>query len=119
MAALYTDHHAGGKITRDAGPVKGAHRHHVSMRYRVSQVARPSSRLQRTPPATSGSSLSDRERSKNLFARHVVAEPVTCSSDTTQVMLRVSDLEKSIAYYRDCLGMKLLRTRDNPGARHD
>lgn len=34
-------------------------------------------------------------------------------------MLRVSDLEKSIAYYRDCLGMKLLRTRDNPGARHD
>lgn len=33
-----------------------------------------------------------------------------------QVMLRVSDLERSIAYYRDCLGMKLLRTRDNPGA---
>ncbi len=33
----------------------------------------------------------------------------------TQVMLRVSNLERSIAYYRDCLGMKLLRTRDNPG----
>lgn len=33
-----------------------------------------------------------------------------------QVMLRVSDLEKSIKYYEDCIGMKLLRKRENPGA---
>ena len=33
-----------------------------------------------------------------------------------QVMLRVSNLEASIKYYEECLGMKLLRTRENPGA---
>jgi lactoylglutathione lyase len=32
-----------------------------------------------------------------------------------QVMLRVSDLDKSIAYYENCLGMQLIRKRDNPG----
>ncbi|GBF92785.1 hypothetical protein Rsub_05404 [Raphidocelis subcapitata] len=31
-----------------------------------------------------------------------------------QVMLRVGDLEKSQAWYRDVLGMQVLRTRDNP-----
>jgi len=31
-----------------------------------------------------------------------------------QVMLRVSDLQKSIDYYTKVLGMTLLRTRDNP-----
>lgn len=31
-------------------------------------------------------------------------------------MLRVSDLEKSIKYYEDCIGMQLLRKRENPGA---
>ena len=31
-----------------------------------------------------------------------------------QVMLRVTDLERSIKYYTECLGMKLLRTRENP-----
>lgn len=29
-------------------------------------------------------------------------------------MLRVSDLDASIKYYTECLGMKLIRTRDNP-----
>jgi len=29
-------------------------------------------------------------------------------------MLRVGDLEKSTAWYRDVLGMQVLRTRDNP-----
>ena len=31
-----------------------------------------------------------------------------------QVMLRVGDLQRSIAWYRDVLGMQMLRTRDNP-----
>jgi len=33
-----------------------------------------------------------------------------------QVMLRVSDLEASIRYYTECIGMTLLRKRENPGA---
>ena len=32
-------------------------------------------------------------------------------------MLRVSDLEKSIGFYTDSLGMKLLRRKDFPGGR--
>jgi lactoylglutathione lyase len=31
-----------------------------------------------------------------------------------QVMLRVGDLDAAIAFYTQVLGMKLLRTRDNP-----
>lgn len=31
-----------------------------------------------------------------------------------QVMLRVGDLSRSIAWYRDVLGLKLVRERDNP-----
>ena len=37
-----------------------------------------------------------------------ITEPIA------QVMLRVTDLEKSIKYYTECLGMQLLRTRENP-----
>lgn len=33
---------------------------------------------------------------------------------TWQVMLRVTDLDRSIQYYTEALGMKLLRKRDNP-----
>jgi lactoylglutathione lyase len=29
-------------------------------------------------------------------------------------MLRVGDLDRSIQFYTEALGMKLLRTRDNP-----
>ena len=29
-------------------------------------------------------------------------------------MLRVTDLDRSIKFYTEALGMKLLRTRDNP-----
>jgi len=32
-------------------------------------------------------------------------------------MLRVGDLERSIAFYTDALGMKLLRRKDYPGGR--
>jgi lactoylglutathione lyase len=35
-----------------------------------------------------------------------------------QVMLRVTDLDKSIQYYEKCLGMQLLRKRDNAGLLH-
>jgi lactoylglutathione lyase len=31
-----------------------------------------------------------------------------------QVMLRVTDLDKSIQYYTEALGLTLLRKRDNP-----
>ncbi|MEB3270136.1 MAG: lactoylglutathione lyase [Synechococcus sp.] len=33
-------------------------------------------------------------------------------------MLRVGDLERSLAFYVDVLGMQLLRRRDNPGQRY-
>jgi hypothetical protein len=36
--------------------------------------------------------------------------------DVMQVMLRVSNLEESIKYYEQCLGMQLIRKRENPGA---
>ena len=39
-----------------------------------------------------------------------------CKKRCVQVMLRVSNLEASIKYYEECLGMKLIRTRENPGA---
>ena len=44
-----------------------------------------------------------------------VAEKIICHSDKhiMQVMLRVSDLDKSIQYYTEALGMKLLRKKDN------
>ena len=32
-------------------------------------------------------------------------------------MLRVGDLERSLAFYRDVLGMRLLRRKDYPGGR--
>lgn len=37
-----------------------------------------------------------------------ISEPIA------QVMLRVGDLDKSIKFYTEALGMKLLRTRENP-----
>ena len=35
-----------------------------------------------------------------------------------QVMLRVTDLDRSIQYYTEALGMKLLRKRDNPEGKY-
>eukprot|EP00270_Netrium_digitus_P003421 TRINITY_DN1393_c0_g4_i1.p1 TRINITY_DN1393_c0_g4~~TRINITY_DN1393_c0_g4_i1.p1 ORF type:complete len:418 (+),score=111.61 TRINITY_DN1393_c0_g4_i1:139-1254(+) len=43
-----------------------------------------------------------------LIQRPATPEPLC------QVMLRVGDLDRSIQYYEKALGMKLLRTRDNP-----
>ena len=43
-----------------------------------------------------------------------------CGSISTlraQMMFRVTDLERSIKYYTECLGMKHLRTRENEKAR--
>jgi lactoylglutathione lyase len=33
-------------------------------------------------------------------------------------MLRVGDLDRSVAFYTDVLGMRLLRRRENPGGRY-
>ncbi len=38
----------------------------------------------------------------------LIPEPIA------QVMLRVTDLERSIKFYEEALGMRLLRTRENP-----
>ena len=57
------------------------------------------------------------------FASEAMLQPVAndiqfffCKKRCVQVMLRVSNLEASIKYYEECLGMKLIRTRENPGA---
>lgn len=38
--------------------------------------------------------------------------------EVVQVMLRVSDLDKSIQYYTEALGLKLLRKKDNETGRY-
>lgn len=47
-----------------------------------------------------------------LIQRHPTPEPLC------QVMLRVGDLERSIKFYEKALGMKLLRTIDNPAYKY-
>ncbi|KAK9824398.1 hypothetical protein WJX72_010013 [[Myrmecia] bisecta] len=74
---------AGGKVTRDAGPVKGG-------KSTIAFVADPTGYLW------------------EIIERPQTREPIA------QVMLRVTNLEKSIQYYTECLGMKLLRKRENP-----
>ena len=37
-----------------------------------------------------------------------------CCLNVCQVMLRVTDLDRSIKFYTEALGMTLIRTRDNP-----
>eukprot|EP00884_Botryococcus_braunii_P010067 jgi/Botrbrau1/19061/Bobra.0100s0085.1 len=75
---------AGGKVSRDAGPVKGG----------TSVIAFVDD------PTGYKWELIERKGSN--------PEPIA------QVMLRVTDLDKSIQYYTEALGMKLLRKRDNP-----
>ena len=74
------------QITREAGPVKGG----------KTNIA-----FAEDPTGYKFELIEREELGKENFA---------------QVMLRVSDLDKSIAYYENCLGLKLLRKRDNPGA---
>lgn len=73
----------GGKVTRDAGPVKGGNTH-------IAFVEDPTG------------------YKWELIQRAATPEPLC------QVMLRVGDLERSIKWYTEVLGMKLLRTRENP-----
>lgn len=75
------------QVTREPGPVKGGQTH-------IAFVEDPTGYKWE---------LIQRERESS--------EPLA------QVMLRVTDLEKSIKFYEDCVGMKLLRTRENKGAR--
>lgn len=73
----------GGKVTREAGPVKG------------------------------GSSVIAFVEDPTGYKFELIQRP-NSSEPLCQVMLRVSNLEKSVEYYEKCLGMKLLRTRENP-----
>lgn len=75
----------GGVVTREAGPVKGG-------KTNIAFVKDPTGYLWELIERPEGS----------------ITEPLA------QVMLRVGDLDKSIEFYRNVLGMKLLRTRDNP-----
>ncbi|KAI9097539.1 hypothetical protein K1719_025310 [Acacia pycnantha] len=73
----------GGKVTREAGPVKGG----------------------RTVIAF----IEDPDGYKfELLERGPSPEPLC------QVMLRVGDLDRAIAFYKKAFGMQLLRKRDNP-----
>lgn len=74
---------AGGKITRDAGPVKG------------------------------GSTVIAFAEDPTGYKFELIQRPGT-QDPICQVMLRVTNLEKSIKYYTEALGMKLLRTKENP-----
>jgi lactoylglutathione lyase len=48
------------------------------------------------------------------YAWELIERPGTIPEPIAQVMLRVGDLDKAIKFYTDVLGMRLLRTRDNP-----
>lgn len=53
--------------------------------------------------------LSDRDSSSSLWLKQVVYV-----GPGVQVMLRVTDLDRSIKWYTEALGCTLIRTRDNP-----
>ncbi|KAF8056006.1 lactoylglutathione lyase [Scenedesmus sp. PABB004] len=74
----------GGTITREAGPVKG------------------------------GSSVIAFARDPTGYLWELIQRPEPIREPLCQVMLRVGDLQRSIDYFTQALGMKLLRTRDVP-----
>lgn len=75
---------AGGKISRDAGPVKGG-------KTVIAFVEDPTG-----------------YKWELITREEPIKEPIA------QVMLRVTDLDRSIKFYTEALGMTLIRTRDNP-----
>lgn len=75
----------GGKVSRDAGPVKGG----------SSVIA-----FVDDPTGYKWELIERKDQA--------IPEPLC------QVMLRVGDLDKSMAWYENVLGMSKLRTRDNP-----
>lgn len=75
---------AGGKVSREPGPVKGG-------KTVIAFVDDPTG-----------------YKFELIQREGEIPEPLA------QVMLRVGDLDKSIKYYTEVVGMKLLRTRDNP-----
>lgn len=79
---------AGGKVTRDAGPVKGG----------TSEIA-----FVEDPTGY---------KWELIQRKPVPKDPIL------HVMLRVTDLDKSIQYYTEALGMKLIRKRDNETGRY-
>lgn len=78
----------GDSVTRPPGPVKGGSRNIAFVK----------------DPTGYSWELIEREGE--------ITEPLA------QVMLRVSDLDRSIKFYTEVLGCKLLRTRDNPEYRY-
>lgn len=74
----------GGKVSREAGPVKGG-------KTVIAFVEDPTG-----------------------YKWELIERPGEQKDPICQVMLRVGNLERSIQYYTECLGMKLLRTRENP-----
>ena len=48
---------------------------------------------------------------------HAGEELLNLSMRMLHTMLRVGDLERSLAFYTDVLGMRLLRRKDYPGGR--
>lgn len=75
---------AGGKVSRDAGPVKGG-------KSVIAFVEDPTG-----------------YKWELITREEPIPEPIA------QVMLRVTDLDRSIKWYTEALGCKLIRTRDNP-----
>ena len=76
---------AGGKVSRAAGPVKGG-----------------------------DSIIAFVEDPTGYKWKIVGSQGKPIPEPIAQVMLRVTDLEKSIRYYTEALGMQLLRKQDNP-----
>lgn len=74
----------GGKVSREAGPVKGGNTI-------IAFVEDPSG-----------------------YKWEIIQRPDTTPEPFCQVMLRVGDLQRSIKWYEEVMGMTLLRTRDNP-----
>ncbi|BDA47561.1 probable lactoylglutathione lyase [Coccomyxa sp. Obi] len=78
----------GGKVSRDAGPVKGG-------QTVIAFVDDPTG-----------------------YKWELIQRPEPIPEPIAQVMLRVTDLDRSIQYYTEALGMKLLRKRDNPEGKY-